>query len=131
MVSRIAEIREIEQDIAKLEADKARIKAELLEHIEKTGDYDDGHFKVTRVQSYKRTWNGDKLLKILGVAGFNKVSRRVPDPDLIDELVKEGKIDLKKIKPAFEETPNKAYVKVSEVIERDNSEADKIREALG
>lgn len=116
----MSDVRERLETIAALEAEKGelddtikRLKASLLDYVEKKGDYEDDDFKVTRVQGFTRTWNPARLAAILPKGVFLKVVNYVPDAGKIDELVKAGKIDLDKIKPAFEETPKAAYPKIT------------------
>lgn len=118
LLARYSELQEIIESIrrnsgmADCEAELADVKAEIDSLIVDKGvEYDGDRVKITRVQGYRRKWNVDKLEKIMPRPLFRQVIKLDVDSDKIDQLAREGKIDSKKIEPAYEETPNKAYAK--------------------
>lgn len=95
-----------------MEQELADLKAEIDRMIVEEGvEYDTDGIRITRVQAFKRVWNVDKLEQIIPRPLFRKVIKIDVDANKLDQLVREGKIDDKKIAPAYEETPNKAYAK--------------------
>lgn len=80
--------------------------------------------KITKVVGHSRRWNPDKLSKLLSKGLFLKVVDYVPSAEKIDALVKEGKIDRKTIDAAYEESPNKPYVKWTPVYEKRDGNAE-------
>ena len=88
------------------------------------------NYKLTVVRGFMRKWDGEKLAKLVPKGILLKVVDYVPNADKIDELVKAGKLDAKKIKSAYIETPKQPYVKITKVKEQDSSEADRVAEAL-
>jgi hypothetical protein len=95
------------------------------------GSYEDDRYKITRVIGFKRAWNVAKLEKLLPRGIFKNITKTEADPAKIDEYVKAGRIKLKEIEPAFEETPLKAYPKWTEKKgERGQEEADSLAAKL-
>lgn len=98
-------------DLAECEQIIDALKAAVNAYVLNKGNYEDDSIKVTKVQGFTRKWNSDKLAKLLSKGMFLKVVDYVPNPDKINALVSQGKIDLKKIDKAYEETPKAAYPK--------------------
>lgn len=108
------EVKDIRESsgLDEVESELAAVKEEIDSLIVDKGvEYDGDRVKITRVQGYRRKWNVDKLEKIMPRPLFRQVIKLDVDSDKIDQLAREGKIDSKKIEPAYEETPNKAYAK--------------------
>lgn len=102
----------MEVGLDEMEAERAGLKEAIDKAIVEDGvEYDTDEIKITRVQSHKRVWNVDKLEAILPRPLFRKVIKIAVDPDKLDQLVKAGQVDEKKLDPAFEETPQKAYAR--------------------
>jgi hypothetical protein len=107
---------------------KSAIDAYVLDHDE----FETDTLKITRVQAHRRTWNIDTLAKIVPRGIFKNIVKMTVDPAKIDALVKEGRLDSKKIAPAYVETPNAAYVKWTEKSDTTSGadEADALADAL-
>ena len=109
----------LDEQIAKLTAPLNEERAALanaidkyiIAHYEPSDGYEDDDVKLTKVVSYRRAWNPEKLQKLLPTSLYKLVIKVTVDSSKLDALVKEGKIDRKKIEPAYEETPNAPYVK--------------------
>lgn len=123
-------IKDCEALRAEIDADIKAKKAKLLAHIEASENFEDDDWKVTRVQAHSRSWNVEALQRIVGAKMWTLITKRVPDPVLIDEQVRAGKLDDKKIAKAYVETPGTAYVKVSPKKETPQGDATKLAEAL-
>jgi hypothetical protein len=130
----IARIRE-QSGLNRLEEVRAKIKAAVDEYALEHEGYQDERWKLTRVQGFKRAWNVDKLAKILPKSVFKHVTKIEADPAKIDDYVRKGTIKLETIEPAYEETPQKAYVKWTRATESSASkgaaEADSLAAKLG
>lgn len=116
LMQRIEALRE---EDAKIEAD---VKEFVLANYEASEGYEDDRVKVTKVVPHTRVWNADKLKKLVKPGVFKKVVEVKVVPAKIDELVRAGKIDMDGISSAFEETENRAYVKISAKSTSDNSD---------
>lgn len=118
-----------------LQKERAQLKEDIDAYIlKRSTPYEDDNYKLTRVQGFRRTWNVSKLEAILPRGIFKNVIKMEADPQKIDQYVRDGKIDRKKIEPAFEESPNRAYVKMTKKShheERGEAEADALAEAMG
>jgi hypothetical protein len=120
----IAEIRR-EAHLDEWEAERAELKAKVDDLvINKLEAFEDDKIKITRVQGFKRTWDADRLEKILPRAIFRRVIKITPDPAKIDAEVKAGNIEVDRIAPALNETPNKAYAKWTAKSESDGGAAE-------
>ena len=91
-----------------------------------------GEYRWQVVRGFTRTWDAGKLKAKLGKAKFLQVCKLTPDPELIDDLVRQGKIKLDDIESALDETPKAPYIKRYENREaKGDAEADKLKEAMG
>lgn len=72
-----------------------------------------GEWRYTKVVQHQRSWNPDKLMKLIPTSIYKMVIKVSVDSAKLDQLVREGKIDRKKIEAAYEETPKKPYVKAT------------------
>lgn len=116
---------------AEIETLDADIKAYVLDSEE---NYEDDKYKLTRVQGFRRHWDTDKLEKILPRGIFKNAVTIQADPQKIDQLVRDGKVKMNLIAPAYVEVPNTAYVKVSRKRndeQKGDVEAAALAEALG
>lgn len=96
-----------------VELKKATTAYCAIKKIDKLPVNDHHYSLVTR---HSRAWNPAKLksltrdVKVGGKSLWMKVTRRVPDAELIDRAVKHGWISEKKISKAFEETPQQPFL---------------------
>ena len=89
-------------------------------------------WQLTKVVAYRRTWDVSKLEKIVPKGILKNITELKVIPEKIDQYVKSGDLTLKKIAPAYTETPNKPYVRVSKVAAANGeTEAAKLAEKLG
>jgi hypothetical protein len=90
---------------------------------------DGGRFSLVR--RTRTRWNPDKLKKILSKSQIIKVSRFDIDPEKLDDLVRQGKLDRKKIAPALEQTPEKPHIRWYDSSDEDAaSEEAALKEAM-
>lgn len=113
-----------------MRAQRAELDAKVREYVLKKGTIETPGYKLTVVQGFTRAWNGEALAKIVPKGLFLKIVDYTPNPEKIDELVKAGKLDAKKIGKAFIETPKAPYVKVTKKKDDGGDEADRVAEAL-
>lgn len=108
---------------------KSAVDAFVLDHE----SYEDEDIRITRVQSFRREWNADKLEKMLPRGVFKNVVKIAVVPAKIDQYVRQGKIDRDAIEAAFEETPNAPYAKWTDKADPDRAtkDAEGLAEALG
>jgi hypothetical protein len=111
-------------------AEIAALKEAVDAYVEKKGNIETDTHKLTRVQGFTRKWNVDKLKKIVPKGIFLQLCNLTPDPDKIDQAVRAGRLDAKKIAPAFEETPKAAYVKWTEKKESNSARQEEQADAL-
>ena len=109
------------------------IDAYVIEHYAASDGYEDDTVKLTKVVGHTRRWNPDKLRPLMPTSLYKLVIDVKVNADRLDALVKEGKINRKRIAKAFEETPNAPYVKRTDKSDRHSieQEAAKLKEALG
>lgn len=120
--------------IVSLQEQIAVLKEDIDKYVLDKDDYEDTDYKLTRVQAFRRRWDVDKLEAILPRGIFKNIVRVEPDPAKIDQYVREGKIDMKKIAPAYTETPNAPFVKMtkkSHAEEKGSAEAESLAAKLG
>jgi len=92
---------------------------------------DMGGYRYQVVRPTSKRWNADKLKAKLGKSKFIQVCKLMPDPDKIDDMVRQGKIDLDKIEAALEIEPKSAYIKRYENREAEaDEEAERLSEAM-
>ena len=105
----------------------------VIDHYEASDGYEDDTVKLTKVVGHTRRWNPEKLRVLLPTSLYKLVIDVKVNADKLDALVKEGKINRKKIAKAFEQTPNAPYVKRTDKSDRQSieQEADRLKEALG
>lgn len=106
----------------------------VIDHYEASDGYEDSNFRATKVVGHTRSWNPDKLQKLLPTRLYKLVIIVKVDSGKLDELVREGKIDRKKIEKAYEEKPNTPYVKMTKKDQsaaRAAGESESLAEALG
>lgn len=117
-------------EIAKLAAAR---DAYVIAKVEASDSIEVGNVTLTKVVGHRRSWNPEKLQRLLPTRLYKLVIDVKVNSAKLDELVREGKIDRKKIEAAYEEVPNKPYVKRT-VKGKDEDkaadEADKLKEAL-
>jgi hypothetical protein len=111
----------------------ADLKSAVDKYVTEKENYEDDNVKITRVQGFRRSWNVAKLETILPRGIFKNVVTVMADAEKIDQYVREKKIDMKKIAPALEETPNRPYAKWSKKshdANRGEAEANELADAL-
>jgi hypothetical protein len=122
-----------DKKIVLLQEEIGILKSDIDGYVLDKDDYEDDNYKLTRVQAFRRTWDTAKLEKILPRGIFKNIVTVSADPSKIDEYVRSGKIKSKQIEPAFTETPNAAYVKLtkkSHAGEKGEVEADALAAKL-
>ena len=134
MRARLAKTK-LAQQVADLEAEDARwdgaIREFVLGHYEAGMGYEDESVKITKVVGHRRSWNVEKLKKLVTPAIFKKVTTVVVAPEKINELVSAGKLDLDDIDAAYDEVPNAPYPKFTYKAQGDRaSEAESLAEKL-
>ena len=113
-----------ESGLKDLDEEREKLDTAVKNYALAKGDYEDERYKVTRVQGHKRWWDSEKLEKLLPKGLFLKVVDYTPNAEKIDALVKAGKIDRKKIEPAFMQKPNAPYGKITRKTEGTSGEAE-------
>lgn len=113
-----------------MQAERAELDAKVKEYVLKKGNIETPTHKLTLVTGFTRRWDGETLARIVPKGLFLKIVDYVPNPDKIDEFVKAGKLDEKKIGKAFIETAKSPYVKITRKKDQDDGEADRVAKAL-
>lgn len=90
----------------------------------------EGRGRFQMVRRFSRKWNPDKLRSIIGEKNFKKVTKRVVDSDKLDEFVRSGGYDQKQLEPAYEETPQKPFIRWYDETDS-TSEEDALDKAMG
>jgi hypothetical protein len=122
-----------DKKITTLQDEIALLDEDIKGYVLDKDDYEDDDYKLTRVQAFRRTWDTAKLEKILPRGIFKNIVKVTADPTKIDQYVREGKIKAKQIEPAFIETPNQPFVKItkkSHAEEKGAAEADALAAKL-
>ena len=120
--------------IVSLQQEIADLKVGIDAYVLDREDYEDDDYKLTRVQAFRRRWDVQKLEAILPRGIFKNIVKIEVDPIKLDQLVREGRIAAKKIEPAFTETPNQPFVKItkkSHAEEKGSAEAESLAAKLG
>ena len=120
--------------IVSLQQEIADLKLGIDAYVLDREDYEDDDYKLTRVQAFRRRWDVDKLEAILPRGLFKNIVKIEVDPIKLDQLVREGRITAKKIEPAYTETPNQPFVKItkkSHAEEKGSAEAESLAAKLG
>jgi hypothetical protein len=115
----VEDIAALEEEIAKLtgpmEAQMTLLKEAVdrwvIKNYEPSTGYDNDTVSLTHVQGHTRRWNAEKLEELVPKGIFKNLVTITVVPAKIDEYVRAKKIKREDIEPAFEETPNKPYVK--------------------
>lgn len=71
----------------------------------------DRGYKLTLRRDWTSRWNPERLRNLVSKNVWLKITKPVIDPDKIDDLVRKGELDRKKIGPAFEQSPKKPYLR--------------------
>jgi hypothetical protein len=129
----IEQLMEEEHDYLTLKKDIGALKAGMLEYMVEydvaQAPADGGRFSLVR--RTRTRWNPDKLKRILSKSQIIKVSRFDIDPEKLDDLVRQGKLDRKKIAPALEQTPEKPHIRWYDSSDEDAaSEEAALKEAM-
>lgn len=83
----------------------------VLNNFDGGDGVEDDDYKVTKVVGHTRTWDAEKLRKLVPLSVFKNLTAIVVRPDKIDEYVRARKLKLKDVKSAYIERENKPYVK--------------------
>lgn len=83
----------------------------VLTSYEPGQGYEDDRVKLTKVQSHTRRWSAEKLEKLVTRGMFKNLVAVTVVPAKIDEMVRKGKLKLEDVAEAYEERPNKPYVR--------------------
>lgn len=128
----IADIRE-QSGLNEAELERTLLKGLIDKWVLDHKAYEDDKIKITRVQGFRRKWNVDKLESILSRALFKRVIKIEIDGQKLDDLVRAGTVDAKKLAPAFEEEPNAPYAKWTKIKQGDGGagEAEGLAVKLG
>jgi hypothetical protein len=101
--------------VSELEVEDARWDAAIREFVlgnYKAGrGYEDDSVKITKVVGHRRTWNAEKLKKLVKPGVFKNLVSLTVRPEKIDEYVKAGRLSLDEVADAFDEVPNAPYAK--------------------
>jgi hypothetical protein len=88
-------------------------------------------YRIVLVKRSRNSWNESKLKNLLPKGVWLKVTRLVVDRDKIDDLVREGTIDMDKIAPALESKADKPHLRWYFESEGDGeAEAKSLAEAM-
>jgi hypothetical protein len=68
-------------------------------------------YQITLVRRSRTNWNETKLKALVPKGVWMKITKLVVDRDKIDDLAREGVIDLDKIAPALESKAEKPYLR--------------------
>lgn len=105
-----AQVSALEEEVADIDA---KVKEFVLGHYEPGDGYEDEYVKVTKVQSHQRRWNVERLQELVKPRMFRSIVTVTVAPAKIDEMVREGKLDLDEIADAYEDFPSSPYVRVT------------------
>jgi hypothetical protein len=113
MIEAIEVKMEAEYDYLSLQEEVAGLKETLRSFMDKN---DHAHvvrpdYKITLVRRSRTSWNEEKLKGLVPKGVWMKITKLVVDRDKIDDLAREGVIDLDKIAPALESKPEKPYLR--------------------
>lgn len=115
---------------AEVDSLKTSIRDFMIDQDVAQAKGDGGHWSLIR--RTKTKWNPAKLKKILSKGQMIKVSTFTVDPDKLDDMVRKGKIDKKKIAPALEQTPEKPHIRWFDSSDEDASaEESALKAAMG
>lgn len=118
------------------ERDRLREAADkyVVDHYNPGEGIETDTFKMTKVVGHTRWWNPEKLEKLVPRGIYKNLVEVKVLPAKVDEYVRKGKIKRADIEAAFEERPNKPYVKMTKKEQGDaraSAEASSLAEALG
>jgi len=138
----VEDIAALEEEIAKLtgplEAQMTLLKEAVdkyvIKNYEPSSGYENDAVSLTHVQGHTRRWNAEKLEELVPRGIFKNLVTIAVVPAKIDEYVRAKKIKREDIEAAYEETPNKPYVrwtpKKLDTTERAASEASSLADKL-
>jgi hypothetical protein len=113
MIKEIENRMEEEYDYLSLQEEVAGLKETLRSFMDKND-----HAAVVRptyqislVRRSRTSWNETKLKALVPKPIWMKITKLVVDRDKIDDLAREGVIDMDKIAPALESKPEKPYLR--------------------
>lgn len=114
LTARLAKTK-LAQQIDVLEEEKHALSIEVdafvLDHYEAGDGYEDDAIRITKVQGHSRRWNAETLMRLVPRGVFKTLVDVTVVPAKVDDAVKAGRITLEQIADAFEETPNRPYLK--------------------
>lgn len=100
----------------------------VIDKFQPGDGYEDDDWLATKVVSTRRSWDVEKLTKLVPRGILKNLVKMTVDNGKVDEYVRSGKLDRDKIEPAYTETPNSPYVKITR---RNNNTAKIEKEAAG
>lgn len=95
---------------AKLD-EQVALQNALNEYVLDREYFESDEWTATRVQAHSRSWDAEKLRKLLPTSVYKSIIRVSIDNDKVNEFVKAGTIKLKTIESAFMEKANKPFVR--------------------
>ncbi len=109
-----------------LKAEREKLRAEIdafiLSNYQPSEGYDDGVYKLTKVVGHTRKWNVDKLKSLVPHAMFKRLTSTKVEPSKIDEMIRAKKLAIEEVQDAYEERPNKPYVKMTKKSQGSNGD---------
>ena len=120
-VERIADLDEMMADLVR---ERAALKAEVDAFIIKRDKpVELPNMKLTVVRGFTSFWDLDKLRDILPKPVLFSVTKQVVDSEKLDAAVRDKKIDLDEITPAFMQVAKAPYVKWTAVTDKSKRQA--------
>lgn len=116
---------EEEFSIADMQSDTTELQRAVADYCARKGrkDVEFGGDDWTVVQRHSRSWNASKLRSKVSKTLWLRITRQTPDQALIDEAIAEGALHENDIADAFEETPQRPYLKRKTGSARNEEEA--------
>lgn len=122
-----AEIKRIteEYELTEMQSDVLELQRAAADYAarKRRPDIEFGGREWAVVQRHTRSWNGEKLRKLVkDKAIWLRITKQTPDPDAIDEAISEGVLHENDISEAYEEKPQRPYLKLRTGTARNDDE---------
>lgn len=99
------------------------VRKELFDAVEPNGDaYKIGEEVIRIVRPSSDVYDWDKVRSNIGELQFKKISRLIPDEDLLNEALASGTIKPSALKGCVTEKPGTAYVRIYKKKEEEGDE---------